>query len=63
MERPTNISSEKVNVWEHFSGLYKDLRNTEIDYRAMGSQGSSVGTVSRLQAGRLENLGLISCTA
>lgn len=55
MEKPANISLGKVNVWEHFSGLDKDLRQTEIDYRAMGNKGSSVGTVSRLQAGRLEN--------
>lgn len=55
MRRPTNISLEKVNVWEHFSGLDENLRKAEIDCRALGKQGSSVGAVSRLQSGRLEN--------
>jgi hypothetical protein len=33
MERPTNISLEKVNAWEHFSGLDEDIffRKIEID--------------------------------
>jgi hypothetical protein len=36
MERPTNISLEKVNVWEHFSGLDKDMRKNRNRLQSNG---------------------------